>query len=128
MSTIGTGIAAGVANAGNTARTQAAAQSGRDAQRADSASQTDKLTLSQLHGASATRDADQDMPDGQAPGYEELYEGDAEREEEKAETNPNDQIHDGDAPPSSPTHLPLRSTYDPDPHEHPLFHAIDVKA
>lgn len=125
MSTIGTGIAAGVANTGNTARTQAATQSSRDAQRADSASQTDKLTLSQLHGASATRDADEDMPDGQAPGYEELYEGDAEPEEE---TNPNDQIHDGDAPLSSPTHLPLQPTYDPSAKDHPLFHAIDLKA
>lgn len=124
MSIIGTGIAAGVANTGNTARSQAANQSGRDAQRADSASQTDKLTLSQLHGAGATRDTDEDMPDGQAPGYEELYEGDAEHEEE----NPNDQIHDGDAPNSSQTNLPLRPTYDPDASEHPLFHAIDVKA
>ena len=127
MSTIGTGIAAGVANTGNTARTQAATNSSRDAQRADSTKQTDKLTISQLHGASATRDADQDMPDGQAPGYEELYQGDAEHKEETP-GNPNDKIHHGDAPLSSPTHLPLAPTYDPAAKDHPLFHTLDVKA
>lgn len=126
MSIIGTGIAAGVANTGQTARTQAANQSGRDAQRADSAHQTDKLTISQLHGASATRDADQEMPDQQAPGYEQLYRGDAEHEEEQP--NPNDQIHASDAPHSSQTHLPLQSTYDPAAQELPLFHTLDVKA
>ena len=124
MSIIGTGIAAGVANAGTTARAQAATQSGRDAQRADSANQTDKLTLSQLHDAGATRDTDQDLPDHQAPGYEQLYRGDAEQQE----PNPNDQIHDSDAPQSSPTHLPLQPTYGPAAKDHPLFHALDVKA
>jgi hypothetical protein len=124
MSIIGTGIAAGVANTGSTARTQAATQSGRDAQRADSASQTDKLTISQLHDASATRDADEDMPDGQAPGYEDLYEGDAEQEEENA----NDQIHEEDAPQSSSTNLPLPPSYDPSGKDHPLFHTLNVKA
>ena len=126
MSIIGTGIAAGVANTGNTARTQAATSSGRDAQRAESTKQTDKLTISQLHGAGATRDTDQDLPDGEAPGYEELYQGDAEQED--ASANPNDQIHHGDAPLSSPTHLPLQPTYDPAAKDHPLFHNLDVKA
>lgn len=124
MSIIGTGIAAGVANTGSTARTQAATQSGRDAQRADSASRTDKLTISQLHDASATRDADEDMPDGQAPGYEDLYEGDAEQDEE----NTNDQIHEDDAPQSSPTNLPLPPSYDPSAKDHPLFHTLNIKA
>ena len=127
MSTIGTGIAAGVANTGTTARTQAATQSGRDAQRADSASQTDKLTITQLHGASATRDADEDMPDGQAPGYEDLYEeNDPDEQDEQA--NANDQIHDSDAPERSPTHLPLPSSYDPAAKDLPLFHKLNVKA
>lgn len=125
MSIIGTGIAAGVANAGQTARTQTAASSGRDAQRADSQQQTDKLTLSQLHDAGAARDTDQDLPDQQAPGYEDLYQGDAEASEE---ANPNDQIHDQDAPPSSPTNLPLHPTYGPAGKDHPLFHAINLKA
>ncbi len=127
MSIIGTGIAAGVANAGTTSRTQAANQSGRDAQRADSQQQTDKLTLTQLHDAGAARDTDQDLPDGQAPGYEQLYEGDAEADENQA-SNSNDQIHDQDAPADSPTHLPL-PTYGPrGKEEHPLFHNLDVKA
>ena len=127
MSTIGTGIAAGVANAGQTARTQAATQSGREAQRASSAEQTDKVTLTQLHDAGATRDTDEDLPDGQAPGYEDVYEGDAQGEEEQG--NPNDLIHDQDAPPSSPTHLPPQPTYGPAGKEElPLFHAINLKA
>ena len=126
MSIIGTGIAAGVANAGQTARTQTATSSGRDAQRADSQQQTDKLTLSQLHDAGAARDTDQDLPDQQAPGYEDLYQGDAETSKEQA--NLNDQIHDQDAPTSSPTNLPLQPTYGPAGKENPLFHAINLKA
>lgn len=124
MSIIGTGIAAGVANTGQTAKQATASSSGRDAQRADGQQQTDKLTLSQLHGAGATRDTDQDLPDGQAPGYEELYRGDAEQEEE----TPNDQIHEQDAPASSATDLPLAPTYDRNGKDHPLFHALDIKA
>ncbi|MFK7789948.1 MAG: hypothetical protein AB8C95_10730, partial [Phycisphaeraceae bacterium] len=112
MSTIGTGIAAGVANAGNTARAQVATGNSRDAQRADSSKQTDKIIISQMQGASATRDADQDLPEGQTPGYEELYEGEAEQQEDDS-ANPNDQIHDGDAPLSSATNLPLQPTYGP---------------
>lgn len=123
MSIIGTGIAAGVANTGQTAKQANATSSGRDAQRADSAKQTDKLNISQLHGASATRDADQDLPDGQAPGYDQLYRGDAENEE-----TPNDLIHDQDAPASSSTDVPLAPSYGPDGKDHPLFHAIDLKA
>lgn len=124
MSIIGTSIAAGVANTGQTAKQANAASSGKDAQRADATKQTDKLTLTQLHGASATRDADQDLPDGQAPGYEELYQGDAEQQEE----TPNDQIHEHDAPNSSATGVPLAPTYGPSAKDHPLFHAIDLKA
>lgn len=123
MSIIGTGIAAGVANAGTTARTQSANQSGKDAQRADSAQQTDKFTLTQLHDAGAARDTDQDLPDQQAPGYEDLYQdGQAQPEEESI----NDQIHDADAPASSTTDVPLQPSYGPS--DAPLFHAIDLKA
>lgn len=127
MSTIGTGIAAGVANAGNTARTQTAANSSQDAQRADSAKRTDKIKISQLEGATATRDADQDLPDGQAPGYDDLYHDDAEKKKHDLE-NPNDKIHHSDAPLSSLTNLPLPATYDPAADKLPLFHKLDVKA
>eukprot|EP00752_Nemacystus_decipiens_P014499 g12908.t1 len=127
MSIIGTGIAAGVANAGTTSRTQTANQGARDAQRASSQQQTDKLTLTQLHDAGATRDADQDLPDSQAPGYEQLYEGDAEASDEQAD-NPNDQIHNQDAPDRSPTNLSLQATYGPHGKEHPLFHNLDLRS
>lgn len=124
MSIIGTGIAAGVANTGQVAKQANAASSGKDAQRADSSKQTDKLKLTQLHGASATRDADQDLPDGQAPGYDQLYQGEAEHEVE----TPNDLIHDHDAPASSTTDVPLAPTYGPSAKDHPLFHELDIKA
>ena len=75
MSIIGTGIAAGVANTGHAARQQSTTNSGRDAQRAGASEQTDKFTITQLHDASATRDTDQDLPDQQAAGYENLYRG-----------------------------------------------------
>ncbi|MEM9347867.1 MAG: hypothetical protein AAGB26_14760 [Planctomycetota bacterium] len=123
MSIIGTGIAAGVANAGTASRTQSATQSGRDAQRANSQQQTDKFTLTQLHDAGAARDAEQDLPDQQALGYEELYQGEAAEDD----ANPNDQIHAEDAPLSSQTNLPLQPTYGPGS-DAPLFHAIDLKA
>ena len=102
MSIIGTGIAAGVANAGQASKAQSTHQSGRDAQRANNAQQTDKLTFSQLHDASATRDTDQDLPDQQAPGYENLYDGEGDHEQQSS-ANPNDHIHDADAPATSPT-------------------------
>ena len=124
MTSIGTGIAAGVANATSAARTQTANQSGREAQRADHAQQTDKLTLTQLHDAGAARDTDQDLPDQQAPGYEDLYHGEAQPQDD----NSNDQIHDADAPTSSETGIPLPPSYGPGAKDHPLFHALDIKA
>ena len=130
MSTIGTGIAAAVANTGQTAKQQTAINSGRDAQRADHAKQTDKF-VSQLHEATATRDADEEMPDSQAPGYEEIYEGDAQADGKTQgdADNSNDQIHGNDAPQSSKTNVPLLPSYGPHAKEHyPLFHAIDLKA
>jgi hypothetical protein len=129
MSIIGTGIAAAVANTGQAARTQTTHQSGRDAQRADHAGQTDKLTITQLHDASAARDADEEMPDQQHAGYENLYQGDAQPQDEADESaNPNDRIHDADAPRRSDAGLPLQPTYGPRAKDHPLFHALDVKA
>ena len=144
MSTIGTGIAAGVANAGQAAKTQTAHQSGRDAQRASAMSQTDKITLTQLHGAGATRDADQEMPEQQAPGYENLYGEEQAQPSEEESVNPNDQIHHADAPGTSQSGVPLQPSYapgigpgigpgiahgiEPGTADHPLFHAIDLKA
>ena len=125
MSIIGIGIVVGVVNTGQTAKQQASTSSGREASRADSAHQTDKFTLTQLHDAGATRDADQEMPDQQAPGYENLYgKGSAENADEQ--DNANDQIHDADAPAGSETDILLPPSYAPS--QHPLFHAIDLKA
>lgn len=127
MSVIGTGIAAGVANTANQARQSAQQRGSEAAARAASAQQTDKLTLSQLHDAGATRDADQDMPDQQAPGYEDLYgQGDGEHQDQQTQADPLDLIHHSDAPACSPTGLPLGPTYGPDLERAPLFHQLDV--
>lgn len=127
MSTIGTGIAAGVANTANQARQATQQRSGAEAQRAAAAKQTDKLTLSQLHDAGATRDTDQDMPDQQAPGYEDLYgQGDGERPAEDGAADTLDLIHHSDAPACSPTGIALGPTYGPDLERAPLFHQLDV--
>lgn len=126
MSTIGTGIAAGVANTTQQAKQAVQQRSAEQAQRASSASQSDKVKISQLQGAAATRDSDQDLPDQQAPGYENLYgQGDAEHPhqhtaEEEADQQPDarprdvlDLIHRSDAPACSPTGLPLGAGYGP---------------
>ncbi len=137
MSVIGTGIAAGVANTTQTARQSANQRDGEAAQRADNARHTDRVTIAQLHGAGATRDSDEDMPDQQAPGYENLYgqgDGESQHHEEDADTQPEgdvvDLIHRADAPACSPTGLPLSPTYGPRAYAHraPLFHRLDVTA
>lgn len=131
MSIIGTGIAAGVANTANQAQQSARADHARSAAQSERASQADKLMLSQLHDASAARDTDQELPDQQAPGYENLYAGDAEADEqEQGSGTAQDDIHFADAPVSSPTGLPIRATYGPHQgieSESPLFRCIDVK-
>ena len=81
-------------------------------------------TYSAALGHGATRDADQDLPDQQAPGYENLYgKGDAQSEDPD---NANDSIHQADAPTESETDILLPPSYAPS--QHPLFHALDVKA
>ena len=137
MSIIGTGIAAAVANTANQAQQSGRADSARSAAQSERAGQTDKLTLSQLHGAGAARDTDQDMPDQQAPGYEDLYgQGEGENKEpdpeEEQDPTPNtaDQIHLADAPVTSPTGIPLQITYRMHQGieaQAPLFRQIDVK-
>jgi len=126
MSTIGTGIAASVANTANQAK-QVSDRGGRtDAQRSDSAKQTDKLTLTQLHDAGATRDTDQEMPDHQALGYQHLLHGEGEGESEEpgqdeAESEGAlEQIHAADAPTRSPL------TYGPDS-EAPILRSLDLR-
>ncbi|MEM9415575.1 MAG: hypothetical protein AAGA29_08880 [Planctomycetota bacterium] len=138
MSVIGTGIAAGVANTAQQAKQAVQQRAGEQAQRADSASQSDKVKLSQLHGAAATRDSDQDLPDQPPPGYEDLYgQGDGELSQDDAlvadsppPTDVVDLIHRADAPACSPTGLPLGAGYGPMKAEGPdatLFNHVDVK-
>ncbi|MEM1353947.1 MAG: hypothetical protein AAGC44_09140 [Planctomycetota bacterium] len=117
MSIIGTGIAAGVANTANQAQQAGRADNARSAAQAERSAQTDKLTLTQLHGTGSARDTDEDLPDQQAPGYEDLYqEGDG--EERPAQPAPPEQPYDGDAPneedqaqSSAKIDIPPRLTY-----------------
>ena len=136
MSVLGTGIAAGVANTTQSARQAAQQRSGESAGQAGNARNSDKITLSQLHGASEARDTDQDMPDQQAPGYENLYDEAGGEDPETPQAPPDppgppdpvDQIHQADAPACSPTGLPLSPTYGPSTtaRRAPLFHRFDV--
>lgn len=144
MSIIGTGIAAGVANTAHQAQQTGRADSARSAAQSERAGQTDKLTLTQLHGTGATRDTDQDLPDSQTPGYDNLYdqgdgehpekqedqESQADQDKEAPELTAADQIHLADAPVTSPTGIPLQPTYR-QPHgleaQVPLFRQIDVQ-
>ncbi|XAM00862.1 hypothetical protein OT109_05635 [Phycisphaeraceae bacterium D3-23] len=138
MSTIGTGIAAGVANTTQQAKQAVQQRSAEQAQRADSEKSADKVKISQLQGAAATRDADQDMPDQAPPGYEDLYgHGDAEppqdetaQDEAKTTSDVVDLIHRSDAPACSPTGLPLGAAYGPvqlKDSDATLFNHVDVK-
>lgn len=137
MSIIGTGIAAGVANTANQAQQLGRADSARSAAQSERAGQTDKLTLTQLHGTGATRDADEDLPDQQTPGYDDLYhQGDGkqseqeEQDEEVDDLTADDQIHLADAPVTSPSGIPLQITYRLTQGleaQAPLFRQIDVK-
>lgn len=135
MSVMGTGIAAGVANTTQQAKQAVQQRAGSDAQGASNASRSDKVKVSQLHGAAATRDSDQDMPDQAPPGYEDLYgEGDGDTPTQ-GESQPADDgdavdlIHRADAPVCSPTGLSLSPTYGPNglhAARAPLFHQLDV--
>lgn len=146
MSIIGTGIAAAVANTANQAQQSGRAANARSAAQSERSAQSDKLIISQLHGTGATRDTDQDMPDPQAPGYEDLYgEGDGEaqqhpgdeqehaeeksREDSESQTA-QDKIHLADAPVTSPTGLPITIPYRTKQgleSRSPLFHELDVQ-
>ena len=126
MSILGTGIAAAVANTGQQAKQATAARSGREAQRDHGTRQTEAFTMSQLHDAGPARDADEEMPDQQAPGYEDVYTKDDGHGEPTSE-DPLDQIHEADAPLSMPTGISGPLTYGPGS-DTPLFHALDLTA
>lgn len=73
MSSIGTGVATSVAQVAQNAQQTARARSkaGTDTQRAAQADAV--LRLQRLQAPGAANDPDAELPDRQAPGYEQLY-------------------------------------------------------
>lgn len=127
MSSIGTGIAAGVAAVHQTARQTARSKDiARNADQHVAADKRDEF-VERLASAAAAGDPDAELPDHQAPGYEQLY------------------LHDGDGQPLaeapspeaeaqtttiiSPDGTVAEFLLPPDPGpNHPLYQHLDIKA
>ena len=118
MSSIGTGVATSVAQVAQNAQQTASA---RDKSRADvqrtAQAEADRFEQ-RLHSAAQADDPGAELPDRQAPGYEQLY------------------LHDGDGEPladpseptadESPAYPPQYGPY-PAPYA-PLYQHLDIKA
>lgn len=117
MSSIGTGIATGVAAVAQTAQQTARA---KDKARSTSHRVADANRdefVERLQSAAAAGDPDAELPDHQAPGYEQLY------------------LHDGDGEPiafqsaPAPELHPEPEAYGPTPAPiHPLYQHLDIQA
>jgi len=111
MSSIGTGIAAGVAQ---TAQQSQSVSRSADKRRAEAARQQEETNdrVDQLLKAGETADADAELPDHQSAGYEQLYDehgrptGDG--HEQDAEASPDSGADEDD--------------------DRPLYDHVDVKA
>ncbi|MEM0913660.1 MAG: hypothetical protein AAGB29_06475 [Planctomycetota bacterium] len=113
MSIIGTGIAAGLAQ---TAHQSQAVSRAEDKRRAETTRQQEETAdrIEALLQTGATADADAELPDHQAAGYEQLY-GDPEgerpaRQESAADGAETDPAQQADGP------------------QRPLFEHVDVQA
>ncbi|MBB6430248.1 hypothetical protein [Algisphaera agarilytica] len=121
MSSIGTGIATGVAAVAQTAQQTARNKDlVRNTQQRVAKDNADSF-VERLQSAGQADDPDAELPDHQAPGYEQLY------------------LHDGDGEPISPDPLkpeaaersdkaPDISDQSPPPPGHPLYQHLDIKA
>ncbi|MEM8738995.1 MAG: hypothetical protein AAGG38_11045 [Planctomycetota bacterium] len=127
MSSIGTGVAASVAqvaqNAQQSARAKDKARAGQDRVARDGADHFDQ----QLQSTTQADDPDAQLPDHQAPGYEQLYLHDRDGQP-LAPPRPLP----GDTPPSAGLSEPNLTgfvTYGPSAAPaHPLYQHLDIKA
>ncbi|MEM9420531.1 MAG: hypothetical protein AAGA25_15995 [Planctomycetota bacterium] len=119
MSSIGTGIATGVAAVAQTAQQTARNKDlVRNTQQRVAKDSADSFVES-LQSAGQADDPDAELPDHQAPGYEQLY------------------LHDGDGQPlatpqdpaAQPSQADSTGTYGTTPQPgHPLYQHLDIKA
>ena len=121
MSVLGTGIAAGVAQTGLTAQQVGRQRDKRNADRTHDDAQQLLRFDAQLSSPGETRDADQELPDHQAPGYDMLYRG------QKAPEAPPDDTHDLIQPPVPDQPYPPTSAA-PGSTEAPLYQHLDIQA
>jgi len=115
MSVIGTGIAASVAQTAQNAQQVGRAQIKQKAETARLAqSEADRFD-ERTHATGQTEDSDQELPDRQAPGYEQLY---------------LQQDHVPDHVPSQPQ-LPMKAEDDVGPaapdNQAPLYRHLDIQ-
>lgn len=94
MSSIGTGIAAGLAQTAHQSQSVSRASDKRRAEASRQQAETNDRVEVQLR-TGATADADAELPDHQAAGYERLYDGGEPAEHPDADPQPED---DGDRP------------------------------
>ena len=124
MSSIGTGIATSVASVSQTAQQTARA---RDKSRADvqrtAQNDTDRFEQ-RLHAAGEANDPDAELPDRQAPGYEQLYLEDGDGEPLGPPETPEapDGPPEAAAPSAALTYGPAAGP------EHPLYQHLDIQA
>ncbi len=104
MSTIGTGIAAGVAQTAQNAQQVGRAQDSRRGEAARRAQDQAELFEERVYAPEQTEDSDGELPDRQAPGYERLY------------------------GPPAPADPPAEEPADPSPPEAPLYQHLDIEA
>ncbi|MEM7626001.1 MAG: hypothetical protein AAF333_10265 [Planctomycetota bacterium] len=118
MSSIGTGIATSVASVAQTAQQTARARDKRSGDAQRTAQEVADRFEQRLHAAGEANDPDAELPDHQAPGYEQLYlqDGDGEPLSEPADPSAPVPVVYGPAapPPSAP--------------EHPLYQHLDIQA
>ncbi len=113
MSTISTSVAAGVAQSAHNAQQVSRQRDKARNDRAADQAEFSKLMTERLHAPEDAEDPDAELPDRQAPGYEQLYD------------LPHD-LPPGAVPPNGPDAVDSADATPPTPVAD--FHHIDVQA
>lgn len=121
MSSIATGIIAGVAQTAHNAQRVARDGDSRARERSDAERAERAAFEARLSSAGATQDADEELPDKPPPFYERLWQGDAEGQAQPANEQPTP-----DAKPD-PTQFHLYDPHHP-AQPTPLYRHLDIKA
>lgn len=127
MSSIGTGIATSVAQVAHNASRAARSQDKKSGDAARATAQEQDTFIQRLYAAGQTSDPDAELPDRQAPGYEQLYLQDGDGEPLADASTPGEPDHE---PPQEPLLLPpdaLLYNARSRP-EAPLYQHLDIQA